>query len=64
MYGIHRFCFKNILIRVTWILYRTGKAVNRASGRNTDQCTDLYGNQFLYFISNDLWLRSGISLEE
>ena len=51
MYGIHRFCFKNFFIRVAWIFYRIGKAVDRASSWNTDKCSDLYGNQFflLYF---------------
>ena len=52
MYGIHRFCFKNFFIRVAWIFYRIGKAVDRASSWNTDKCSDLYGNQFFYFISN------------
>lgn len=61
MYGIHRFCFKNFFIRVAWIFYRIGKAVDRASSWNTDKCSDLYGNQFFYFISNALWFQSGVS---
>ena len=61
MYGIHRFCFKNFFIRVAWIFYRIGKAVDRASSWNPDKCAELYGNQCLYFIANALGFRSGVS---
>ncbi len=55
MYGIHRFCFKNFFIRVAWIFYRLERQLTGHPAGITDKCSDLYGNQFFYFISNALW---------
>ena len=61
---LDRFCVKNLPLLGAWISDWIGTAANRPSGGYSYQCVNLHGNQFLYLVSNALWLGSGISCRE
>lgn len=46
LHDIHQLSVPNLFIFIAWLFNRLGTTAYRSSGRNPNQCFDLYGNQF------------------
>ena len=64
LHDIHQLSVPNLFIFIAWLFNRLGTTAYRSSGRNPNQCFDLYGNQFFYSVSNALRVGPDVSCRE